>query len=60
MRDLYDSIKEGIIWPGKGEVFPFLCTESYTEVKLKGLEPGTDPLAVSLMMEDYGHVLSST
>jgi hypothetical protein len=58
MRDLYDSIKEGINWAGKGEVFPFLCTESYTEVKLKGLEPGTDPLAVSLMMEDYGNVLS--
>ena len=58
MRDLYDSIKEGVVWPGKGEVFPFLCTESYTEVKLKGLEPGTDPIAVSLMMEEYGHVLS--
>ena len=58
MRDIYDGIKEGVMWPGKGEVFPFLCTESYTEVKLKGLEPGSDPIAVSLMMEDYGNVLS--
>ena len=58
MRDIYDGIKEGVMWPGKGEVFPFLCTESYTEVKLKGLEPGYDTIAVSLMMEDYGTVLS--
>lgn len=58
MRDVYDGIKEGVLWPGKGEVFPFLCTESYTEVKLKGLEPGSDPIAVSLMMEEYGNVLS--
>ena len=58
MRDVYDGIKEGVVWPGKGEVFPFLCTESYTEVKLKGLEPGTDVDTVKLLMEQYGNILS--
>ena len=58
MRDVYDEIKEGIFWPNKGEIFPFLCTEAYTEVKLKGLEPGTDLNTVSLFMSDYGEVLS--
>lgn len=58
MRDVYDEIKEGVFWPNKGEIFPFLCTEAYTEVKLKGLEPGTDLDTVSLTMSDYGEVLS--
>ncbi len=58
MRDVYDEIKEGILWPNKGEIFPFLCTEAYTEVKLKGLEPGTDLVTVSSIMSDYGEVLS--
>lgn len=58
MRDVYDEIKEGVFWPNKGEIFPFLCTEAYTEVKLKGLEPGTDLETVSLIMSDYGEVLS--
>jgi hypothetical protein len=58
MMDTYDPIKEGVFWPHKGEIFPFLCTDSYTEVKLKGLEPGSPPEAVASFMTEFGEVLS--
>ena len=58
IKDVYDEIKEGVFWPNKGKIFPFLCTEAHTEVKLKGLEAGTDLDKVSLIMSDYGEILS--
>ena len=41
MNEVFDPIRNGINWPEKGDVQPFVCTDSYTEVKLKGVIPGT-------------------
>ena len=58
MHEVYNAIKLGVLWPGKGEVMPFLCTESYTEVKVKGVVPGTEPDEVASHFMFYGDVLS--
>ena len=58
MNRIWTRISTGVQWTNKGEVYPFLCTESYTEVKVKGMIPGTDPLEVSTLMDEFGEVLS--
>jgi hypothetical protein len=58
MNGIWTNISSGVQWTNKGEVYPFLCTESYTEVKVKGMIPGTDPLVVSALLYEFGEVLT--
>lgn len=58
VEELWGRIKDGIAWTGKGDVQPFLCLDSYTEVKLKGLIPGTEEEVVATTMGYYGEVIS--
>ena len=58
MNRIWTRIGTGVQWTNKGEVYPFLCTESYTEVKVKGMIPGTNPLEVSTLMTEFEEVLS--
>ena len=41
MNEVLESIKHGVVLAGKGDVQPFLCTDSYTKVKVKGVVPVT-------------------
>lgn len=58
MQAVFDPISSGVMWNGKGEVYPFLCTETYTEVKVKGVLPGTDLGVVANILSEYGQILS--
>ena len=58
MNRIWTRIGTGVQWTNRGEVYSFLCTESYTEVKVKGMIPGTDPLEVSTLLTEFGEVLS--
>ena len=58
-HETWNLVKNGIIWQGKGEVYPFLCTETYTEVKVKNVQPGTDALEVGTYMSTWGEIISS-
>ena len=58
MLDHFQPIQSGVNWRGKGDVYPFLCTETYTEVKVKGVLPGTATTDIQVMLGEYGDVLS--
>lgn len=58
LLECWDRIKEHVTWTGKGDVAPFLCTDSYTEVKLKGVSPGTEEGVISNILNFYGEVIS--
>ena len=58
MNEVFESIKHGVVWAGKGDVQPFLCTDSYTEVKVKGVVPGTPEEDVAIEMNIYGEIFS--
>ena len=42
---IYDKIKDGVRWTGKGRVDVFKCNDVFTEVKVLGVSPchGTNP-----------------
>lgn len=58
LLECWDRIKDGVTWTGKGDVASFLCTDSYTEVKLKGVAPGTEEGVISNILGFYGEVIS--
>ena len=58
MDEVWERIKDGIVWSGKGLVAPFLCEDRYTEVKIKGCNYQTDELELGAQMGFYGEVLS--
>ena len=57
MNEVFESIKHGVVLAGKGDVQPFLCTDSYTKVKVKGVVPVT-PEEVAIEMNIYGEIFS--
>ena len=59
MNEVFESIKHGVVLAGKGDVQPFLCTDSYTEVKVKGVVPVTLEEEVAIEMNIYGEIFSS-
>ena len=47
---IYDKIKDGVRWTGKGRVDVFKCNDVFTEVKVLGVSPETE-------VEDIGAYL---
>ena len=58
MKEVWDRIKDGVRWTGKGFVLPFLCGDTYTEVKVKGCCYGLSEQDLVSIMEYYGEVIS--
>ena len=58
MKEVWDRIKDGVRWTGKGFVLPFLCGDTYTEVKVKGCCYGLSEQDLVSIMDYYGEVIS--
>lgn len=58
MQEVWDRIKDGVRWTGKGFVLPFLCGDTYTEVKVKGCCYGLSEQDLATIMGFYGEVIS--
>ena len=54
---VYDKIKDGVRWTGKGRVDVFKCNDVFTEVKVLGVSPETQMEEIGAYLQRYGEVI---
>ena len=54
---IYEKVKDGVRWTGKGRVDAFKCNDVFTEVKILGVSPETPQEEVGVFLQTFGDII---